>query len=421
MNFTSDQKYQLLLEIAQKTRDTLDLDEIMVSLLDTIQTIVHYDAGGIFVLNQDIIEDTQVPPANVIAGVHWRGYSPPDGYKDDMFSQGKGLIGTVIHSGKSQVVPDVRLDARYIEGRQETLSEIAVPIRISDRAVGALNFESDKLNAYDQDDLEVLRFFADAAGIALEKAMLHRQILEKELLDKQLQMARDVQMHLLPLEDPAIPGYDIAGVCIPTEMIGGDYYDTVQLSPKIMGIAVADVSGHGIAPALAMTAFRSLLRFHAKGEIDPAGMAEQLNHLLPEFTGNSHFITLCYGELNTENDEITFISCGHPSPQLLHLNGQSEGLHNNSPALGIFSAVDYINESKTLAPGDILIIYTDGVVEVENQKGDPFGVKRLIKVVSTYRQSPAKIILEKVIAETSAFSGSKTYLDDFTLVIVKKE
>jgi sigma-B regulation protein RsbU (phosphoserine phosphatase) len=421
MNFTSDQKYKLLLEIAQKTRDTLDLDEIMVHLLDTIQTIVHYDAGGIFVLNQDIIEDTQIPPANVIAGVHWRGYAPPDGYKDDMFRQGKGLIGTVIHSGKSLVVPDVRLDERYIQGRRETLSEIAVPIRISDRAVGALNLESDKLNAYDQNDLEVLRFFADAAGIALEKAMLHRQILEKELLDKQLQMARDVQMHLLPLEDPAIPGYDIAGVCIPTEKIGGDYYDYMRLSPKMMGIAVADLSGHGIAPALAMTAFRSLLRSHAKGEIDPAAMAEQLNHLLPEFTGGSHFITLCYGELQTETDEITFVSCGHPSPRLIHLDGRREALLANGPALGIFGEANYFNESKFLSYGDILILYTDGVVEIENHKGDPFGVERLMILVSQYRQLPAKALLQKVIAETKNFSGSQTYLDDFTLVIVKKE
>ena len=421
MNFTSDQKYKLLLEIAQKTRDTLDLDEIMVHLLDTIQTIVHYDAGGIFVLNQDIIEDTQIPPANVIAGVHWRGYAPPDGYKDDMFRQGKGLIGTVIHSGKSLVVPDVRLDERYIQGRRETLSEIAVPIHISDRAVGALNLESDKLNAYDQDDLEVLQFFADAAGIALEKAMLHRQILEKELLDKQLQMARDVQMHLLPLEDPAIPGYDIAGVCIPTEKIGGDYYDYMRLSPKMMGITVADVSGHGIAPALAMTAFRSLLRSHAKGEIDPAAMAEQLNHLLPEFTGGSHFITLCYGELHTETDEITFVSCGHPSPRLIHLDGRTEALLANGPALGIFGEADYFNESKFLSYGDILILYTDGVVEIENHNGDPFGVERLMTLVSQYRHLPAKALLQKVINETKSFSGSQTYLDDFTLVIVKKE
>ena len=393
----------------------------MVHLLDTIQTLVHYDAGGIFVLNQNIIENSQIPPANVIAGVHWRGYAPPDGYKDDMFSQGKGLIGTVIHSGKSLLVPDVRLDERYIEGRQETLSEIAVPIRISDRAVGALNLESDQLNAYDQDDLEVLRFFGDAAGIALEKAMLHRQILEKELLDKQLQMARNVQMHLLPLRDPPIPGYDIAGICIPTEKIGGDYYDYMQLSPKILGIAVADVSGHGIAPALTMTAFRGLLRSHVKSDLDPATMAERINHLLPEFTGNSHFITMSYGELHTTNDEIIFVSCGHPSPRLLHLAGRSEGLLSNGPALGIFSNADYYNESKFLSYGDVLILFTDGVVEIENQKGEPFGVKRLTAIVNKHRQLPAKDLIQKVIAETKSFSGSQTYQDDFTLVIVKKE
>jgi serine phosphatase RsbU (regulator of sigma subunit) len=125
--------------------------------------------------------------------------------------------------------------------------------------------------------------------------------------------------------------------------------------------------------------------------------------------------------LQTETDEITFVSCGHPSPRLIHLDGRREALLANGPALGIFGEAEYFNESKFLSYGDILILYTDGVVEIENHNGDPFGVERLMTLVSQYRHLPAKALLQKVIAETKAFSGSQTYLDDFTLVIVKKE
>jgi len=202
-----------------------------------------------------------------------------------MLTLGKGIIGDVISSASSLVVPDVLKDAHYVEGRKGTRSEIAVPILRNDRAIGAVNLESDLLNAYDESDLEVLQFFADAAAIALEKAMLHRQLLEKELLDKQLQIARDVQMKLLPLANPDIPGYDIAGVCIPAEEIGGDYYDYMQLPQGNLGIVAADVSGHGIASALTMTAFRGLLRTCTQGKLDPAKIAREINQLMPAHAG----------------------------------------------------------------------------------------------------------------------------------------
>jgi phosphoserine phosphatase RsbU/P len=421
MNITSEQKCTLLLEISQKTHDTLDLNQIIVHLLDIIQSVVQYDAAGIFVLNRDLLQLEHSPPANIIAEVIWRGYDPVPAGKDDMFIQGKGIIGYVIHSNSSLIVPDVRLNQRYIGGREETLSEIAVPILLDDKAIGALNLESNQLNAYDKSDLNVLQFFADAAAIALEKAMLHRQLLAKELVDKQLQMAKAVQTHLLPQGEPMLPGYDIAGICVPAEEIGGDYFDYLTLPGGTLGIVVADVSGHGIPSALVMTAFRSLLRTHATLKSNPAEVASILNALLPDFTGGSHFITMVYGQIDTNNDRVAFVRCGHPSPLLLHKNGKLETLDANGPAFGIFSNVGYVNENMTLSAGDILVMYTDGVIELENQTGEAFGFDRLKNLVSHYKELAAKDLIRKVVSETGAFSAFKTPLDDFTLVIIKKE
>jgi len=420
MKLTSEQKYQLLLEISQKIRDTLDLDEIMAHLLDTIKTVVDYDAAGIFMLNKDMVHRKQQSPVNVIAGINRRGFNPSEIGNDEMFTLGKGIIGHVIHTGKSRVVPDVRLDEHYISGRKETLSEIAVPILRNERALGALNLESDHLNAFDKNDLEVLQFFADEAAIALEKAMLHRQLLEKKLLDKQLQIAREMQMGLLPVEDPDLPGYDIAGICVPAEGVGGDYYDYLQLAHGNLGLAVADVSGHGIASAMIMTAFRGLLRTNTHGKLDPARISRKINGLLPEFTGDSHFITAIYGVLNSTNDEVTFVSCGHPSPFLLHLDGRVESLQFNGPAMGIFEKTNYVNETIELTPGDILVIYTDGVTELENPEGEAFEVERLIDIVTKNRALKAAELVQLIIQETQAFSGYQTYEDDFTLVIAKR-
>src|SRR5574340_194961 len=256
MKLTGDKKYQLLVEISQKIRDTLDLDEINTHILNTIKTVLDYDAGGIFVLNQDLVHHRHEQPKEVIAGMTQRGFDPQPVENDEMLTKGKGIVGHVITTGVSLIAPDVSLNPYYVPGRRRTRSEITVPILRNNRAIGALNLESDRLAAFEESDLEVLQFFADAAAIALEKAMLHRKILEKELLDKQLQMARDVQSRLFPESPPRVAGYDIAGICLPAEEIGGDYYDFIRLPRAGMGVAVADVSGNGIAAALVMTSFR---------------------------------------------------------------------------------------------------------------------------------------------------------------------
>ena len=214
MQLTDKMKYQLLLEISQKVRDTLDLDRVMDHLLDTVLTVVNYDAAGIFVLNQDLVHGRHERPKGLIAGIARRGFDDRPPEQDAMLTLGEGIIGHVISSASSLVVPDVRLDPRYVEGRSRTRSEIAVPIVRNNRAIGALNLESDQISAYDQADLEALQFFTDAAAISIEKAMLHQQLLEKELLDKQLELAHDLQWRLFPSEPPSLSGYDIAGVCL---------------------------------------------------------------------------------------------------------------------------------------------------------------------------------------------------------------
>jgi len=420
MNLSIEQKFKLLFEISQKTSDTLDLDEIMVQLLDTIKSVVDYDAAGIFVLNQAFSRGTGLSSKNLIAGMSFRGYGQlPNG--DDMLTHGKGIIGFVITNNTSLVVPDIRLDEHYVEGRSETLSEIAVPIQVNNQSIGAVNLESDQLGAYNENDLSILQFFADAAAIAIEKAILHRQLMEKELLDKQLQMAKDVQTHLLPMSDPVIPGYDISGICIPAEKIGGDYYDYLYLQGGKLGIVVADVSGHGISSALVMSAFRSQLRTYTHGSDSPAQIACLINERLPEFTGGNHFITMIYGLLDTTLGKLTFTRCGHPSPTLIHSDGSSEVLHVNKPAFGIYRKVQYMDETKILSPRDILVIFTDGVVDTEDRCGEAFGTKRLMAAVTKYRNLPAKALIQEIINQTRIFNDFQPFQDDFTLVIVKKE
>lgn len=421
MDLTVEMKYQLLLEISQRVRDTLDLDVILDQILDTLQTIMPYDAAGIFVLNKDLHSLEYGPARHVIAGVAQRGFRSQPSDSDPMISEGKGMIGYVIQTGESLVERDVRENPHYVIGREATKSEIVVPIVLNKRVIGALNVESDRLNAFDESYLDVLSFFADAAGISIEKAVLHRQLLEKELLEKRLETAYDAQQRLLPKGSPGIPGYDIAGVCIPAEEVGGDYFDYIQLQHQQLGLGIADVSGHGIASGLVMTAFRALLRTNALSQSRPNRIAQTINRQLPQFTGDQHFVTALYAVLRPEDGHLEYVNCGHPSTVILRANGQVETLDRRGPALGIYAEAVYPTGLTRIARGDLAVFYTDGVVEVENYNRERYGVERLILTLQRNRHQKMKPLIETVIEETKSYSGTNAYRDDFTLVMVKRD
>ena len=159
---------------------------------------------------------------------------------------------------------------------------------------------------------------------------------------------------------------------------------------------------------------------HTRGRLGSAKIARAINRLLPEFTGNSHFVTAVYIVLNPECEEFIYVCCGQQPPLLLHSDGSMGNLHVSGPALGIINNASYSTEKLSIVPGDILTMYTDGVVEMTNPEGIDFGVERLATAIYQGRDLPASELIQMIISETQQFSGSQSYPDDFTLVIIKR-
>jgi sigma-B regulation protein RsbU (phosphoserine phosphatase) len=421
IQLTAEEKYRLLREISYRVRDTLDLKVILDHLLDTVNQVLPYDAAGIFVLNHDIQRTPYHRSRAQIAGIAQRGFDQHPDELDPMLMEGKGIIGTVIRTGESLVIPDVSLDPRYIAGRAATRSEIAVPIIRDRRPFGALNLESDRVNAFDEKDIEVLQFVADAASISIEKSILHTEILAKRRIDDQLQIAAELQARLLPPGPPEIDGYSIAGLCVPAYEVGGDYFDYVRLGPDRLGIVVADVSGNGIAAALLMTSFRALLIPSARAGMAPEALMGQMNALLPEFARKRDFITSLYGILDLSAGTFTYANCGQNFPFLVRAGGTIERLTQSGPSLIIMPDTQYTTGTAVLREGDLLVLYTDGVVEVFNGAQEQFGNDRLEEVASRARGRSAGEVLREIVAATRAFSGPANTHDDSTLVVVKRE
>jgi sigma-B regulation protein RsbU (phosphoserine phosphatase) len=413
---TTAARYRLLLQMSQKVSGTLDLQAVLAHLLSALESAVGYDAAGIFVLRRSV-PWADPEAGHMIAGVARVGFEEPR-MDDPMLRSGQGIIGHVIATGERVVCPDVRLDPRYVEGRPATRSELAVPIASNGRVIGALNLESDRPGAYGEEDAELLEFFASAAAISIEKALLHREVLQKHQMDQQMRLARDVQASLLPAAPPVVPGHDVAAVNLPTLEISGDYYDFLPLAGGRLALVIADVSGKGVPAALIMATFRTAVRSELRRQPSLAAAVDEVGRILVESMDLSRFVTTVCGVLDPSDGTFSYVNCGHNPPLLLRGGGTSERLDVGGSALG-FGPPPAQAASVSLREGDTLVLYTDGVVEPANALDEEFGVTRLESVLRSHEGATAATLVDRVVEAARRFSGRPQFDDDVTLVVVR--
>ncbi len=250
-------KLRMLLDITKTISRSLDLDEVLTLVMDTLGSLIRYDAAGIYLIESSVknAETHYIFKSRAI-----RGYLLSSEMIEPLLKLGEGFIGYVAQTGKPLISPDVSQDPRYFAARTQTKSEMVAPIISNDEVIGVFDLESDKLDAYNQDDLSVLQLLASQVAIIIEKVELHDQLIEKKRLQAQLEIARHVQLELLPASDPKVLGFDISAYIFPTEEVSGDYYDWVKMSEDQIGIVVADAVGKGIPAALLMSFLRASLR-----------------------------------------------------------------------------------------------------------------------------------------------------------------
>ena len=419
--------YELLLAISEQTNQSVGLQDLVRHLLEAVRSVVEYDAAGIFVLNRAVpvgakggaFDSAQARP-DLIGAMATVGFDHLVPGRDPMLRSGKGIIGHVIRTGETVVASDVRDSPHYVEARPETRSEVAIPIVTNAQVIGALNLESNSANAFSDEDAELLQAFATAAAIGIEKARLHQEVVEKHLMDQQLRIAREVQGGLLPGGAPSIAGYDIAGLNVPAWDIGGDYYDYLSLDDDRLGLVVADVSGKGVPAALLMATFRAALRSEARRNRSIDALVADVHRTLSDSMDDSHYVTTVYGELDRNAGTFSYANCGHNPPLLVQANGAWRRLPASGRAIGMFGFESIAASTVSLDPGDVLVLYTDGVVEACDPDSTEFGEARIARVVAESAARPARDIVNSLVRATRLHTGREHYEDDFTVVVLKR-
>src|SRR5215813_4809677 len=359
-------KLRMLLDITKKISRSLDLQEVLNLVMDTLDSLIPYDAAGIFVLqcvDAETLPEGEEPCTFKAEAV--RGYDI-DELSELHLKLGEGFIGSVAVSGEPIISDDVRSNPVYVNARGKTLSEMVAPIISNDEVIGVFDLESDELNAYSEDDLQVLLMLASQVAIIIEKVMLHQQLIEKKRLEGQLEVARQVQLELLPANDPKLPGFDISAYNFPTEEVSGDYYDWVSIYEDQIALVIADVSGKGVPAALLMAFLRASLRAASHVGYAPQISMAKVNYLLWESIERNQFVTAFYGILDTGNRTLWYANAGHNPPLLLNAKGEAKFIERGGLPLGMFRDTRYHQYYLSFTPGDLLVLYTDGVTEATN-------------------------------------------------------
>src|SRR6476620_5180943 len=319
---TTIDKLRMLLDITKKISCSLDLHEVLNLVMDTLDSLIPYDAAGIFVLqciDPELVPQGEEPCTFKAEAV--RGYDI-DELSDLHLKLGEGFIGSVAITGEPIISPDVRENPVYVNARDRTRSEMVAPIISNDEVIGVFDLESDELNAYSKDDLDVLMLLASQVAIIIEKVMLHEQLIEKKRLEGQLEVARQVQLELLPPNDPKLPGYDMSAYNFPTEEVSGHYYDWVQIFEDQIGLVIADVSGKGVPAALLMAFLRASLRAATHIGYSPHISMANVNYLLWESIERNQFVTAFHGILDASNKTLSYSNAGHNLPLLFKASGE---------------------------------------------------------------------------------------------------
>jgi sigma-B regulation protein RsbU (phosphoserine phosphatase) len=265
----------------------------------------------------------------------------------------------------------------------------------------------------------MLAAFASHAALAVERARLTDRLMERRRLEKELAIAREIQLSFLPKSAPQLPGVDLAGATRPHDEVGGDYYDFIEVGDHRLGLAIADVSGKGIPAALIMAGFRMSLLAEIRNEFAIRAVMRKVNTLLYESTDRGKFVTAFYGVLDWKSGMLTFANAGHNPPLLLRAEGRIESLVEGGLALGILPDARYDDRPVGLRPGDVLLLYTDGVSEAESDTGEQFGRGRLEAALRRLAGLDAQAIVDGMIGTVLEWAGARGQNDDLTLMVVK--
>jgi serine phosphatase RsbU (regulator of sigma subunit) len=342
------------------------------------------------------------------------------------FQISSGVRDRVLNEKASLLVVDALSDSDFAERKSivqhSVRSIIAVPLQTRDAVIGLLYVDLTNLaRFFTHDDLNLLTVMANIAAIRIEHAHLIEVEAAERIHSRELSQAAEIQRGLLPRSAPVVPGLELAGFNLPCRTVGGDYFDYLPYGEDKLALLVGDVAGKGMPAALLMAS----LQAHAQALTENGGevrhVIAKLNKAVTSRSPGNRFVTFFLAVFDPVASTLTYSNAGHNPPMLIRANGSIERLEEGGIVLGIFGAASYLQKTTPFDPGDILILYSDGVVEACPADADEeFGEERLVRIVGENLALPLPRLIGSVMEALKTWSGDGSYADDVTIMLARR-
>ena len=397
---------RVMIDAYRLSSESRDVDVSLNGILDGVAKLVAYDAAGVYVLGRS---------NRRVRHWLWRGEAGPARGRRDPVDEG-GLVAQAMERGEPVLTTCAAEEGTESEARFESC--LVVPIvGVHAALMGALELRATQARAFDARAVEILQLFGSVVAGAIERARLKDEVRDKRRIDSELIVARQVMEELIPRTIPTLQGFDIAGVNEASFEVGGDYYEFIPLPDDRWGIIIADVVGKGIGAALLVSAIRASLYALVGRELAARAVMRRANRFFYDSVEDGRYVTLFYAVLDVPSRRMIYVNAGHHPPTVLRENGEVEALKSGGVPLGMFEAPRYFEGVAGLDQGDVMVLFTDGIVESSNAHDEHYGRGRLMTTLGGVRTESADAICRHVMEDVRSFSfGSQ---DDRTLLVLK--
>jgi serine phosphatase RsbU (regulator of sigma subunit) len=419
----------VLLDVSNQLLSRLDRDDLLAYLVEEARRVLQADACAL------MLTDEEDGALSVRAASGWR--VDPVAAGRQLPAGGEGGSARVMREQQPLLIEDLQAGEASAGMPEWVRAEgfrghAIVPLIANGRSVGVLVLDTRHPRQGTAHELRFLRLFANQAALAIEQARLRQEEVRRRQFEREMELGREIQLSLLPRACPRIPGWECAAVYLPARQVGGDLYDFFGLrgepsgpddgAGRRLGMVVGDVAGKGVPAALFMALSRTMIRTSALAGRNPAAALIRANDLIRNDSHSDLFVTAVYGVLEPEAGRLVYANAGHQRPLWFQAaSGQVKELAAAGIALGVLSHVDIEEREVVLAPGDLLLYYTDGITEAMDAGGRQFGLRRLEEVFRTSAAAGAQGVLDRIVEAVADFRENEPQSDDLTLVVLQRK
>lgn len=409
-----------LLEFSQQLLGRQNLDDLIGYLVQEVQDMLQVDATAL------LLPAEEPDLLDFRAAIGWRG--DPVATGQSVPADPRSGPGLAMHIQRTILSRDLRQHdpTPWTPGwvlAEEFRGHAVVPLIVDGHSIGALVINTRQPRLLDDNEIRFLSLMANQAAIAIEKARLQEKEVRQLQMEREMELGRKIQLSLLPDACPSVPGWEFAASYQAARLVGGDFYDFIPLPPPRLGLVIGDVVGKGVPAALLMALSRTTIRTMAMSGQDPASILEQANNLIVRDSRSDLFLTAAYAELDTRSGRLTYALGGHNRPLWYRAaGGEIEELCAESMFLGSLADVELEERAIDVAPGDLLVFYTDGVTEAMAADLEFFGEERLHATLARLAGAGADAdqVMDGILADVRSFVGAATPSDDLTLFVVRR-